>query len=100
MLIQSLLLAGSDTSEVLQHLTAGAHSHSDSTQKKRGKSYNYKQNFTHAPVVGGLVGAGSGDVDVRGLLGGQLGELGAQAGQVQQGDLCVCDGSFSVVSVL
>eukprot|EP00983_Pelagomonas_calceolata_P028066 880486-Pelagomonas_calceolata.AAC.3 len=36
-----------------------------------------------------LEGASSGDVHIGGLLGGELGELGAQAGQVQHGHLLV-----------
>mmetsp|Transcript_27939 Transcript_27939/g.75484 ORF Transcript_27939/g.75484 Transcript_27939/m.75484 type:complete len:564 (-) Transcript_27939:105-1796(-) len=41
------------------------------------------------PVVSRLEGASSGDVHIGGLLGGELGELGAQAGQVQHGHLLV-----------
>lgn len=41
------------------------------------------------PVVSGLEGAVGADVDVRGLVGGELGELGAQLVQVQGGHLLV-----------
>ena len=41
------------------------------------------------PVVRRLEGSGDGHVDVGGLVGRELGELGAELGQVQRGDLLV-----------
>ena len=41
------------------------------------------------PVVGGLEGSSDGDVDVGGLVGGQLSKLGAQLGEMEGSDLLV-----------